>query len=48
MFILGFFLPVFWATNLRRDTEQKNNSLTAKKSVIPAGMPKSSHRDVKL
>jgi len=31
------------ATNLRRDTEQQNDSLNAKKSVIPAGMPESSH-----
>jgi len=36
------------ATNLRRDTEQQNDSLNAKKSVIPAGMPESSHTDVKL
>ena len=31
------------ASNLRRDTEQKNDSLCAKKAVIPAGMPESSH-----
>ncbi len=36
------------ATNLRRDTEQQNDSPSAKKSVIPAGMPESSHTDVKL
>ena len=26
------------ATNLRRDTEQQNNSPSTKKSVIPAGI----------
>jgi len=39
---------VYWATHLRRDTEQQNDSLNAKKSVIPAGMPEPSHTDVKL
>ncbi|MEI6065781.1 MAG: hypothetical protein WCP96_00445 [Methylococcaceae bacterium] len=39
---------LFLATNLRRDTEQQNDSLSAKNSVIPAGMPESSHTDVKL
>jgi len=29
-----------WATNLRRDTEQQNDSPSTKKSVIPAGRVK--------
>ena len=35
------------ATDLRRDTEQQDDSLSAKKSVIPAWIPESSHTDVK-
>jgi len=35
-------MPIF-ATHFRRDTEQKNDSPSAKKSVIPARMPESSH-----
>ncbi|MEI6336848.1 MAG: hypothetical protein WCS87_20000 [Methylococcaceae bacterium] len=31
------------ATHFRQDTEQQNDSLTAKNPVIPAGMPESSH-----
>ena len=36
----------FWLP--RWDTEQQNASPSAKKSVILAGMPESSHTDVKL
>ena len=36
------------ATNIRWDTEQQNDSSSAKKTVIPAWMPESSHMDVKL